>query len=75
MKNNKSVQLAKTANSNCRLAKVDCMKRQVEFQNSNQKNEALNTEIDQGWQIGRSHRSPSVTWLIAPDFALDLQDT
>jgi len=36
----------KTANSNCLLAKVDCIKLQVEFQNSNQKNVALNAEID-----------------------------
>ena len=46
MKYNKSMQLAKTANSNCLFAKVDCVKFQVEFQNSNQKNVALNAEID-----------------------------
>ena len=46
MKDNKSMQLTKTANSNCLLAKVDYIKLQVEFQNSNQKNVALNGEID-----------------------------
>ena len=46
MKYNKSMQLTKTINSDCLLAKVDCIKLQVEFQNFNQKNVALNGEID-----------------------------
>jgi len=37
MKYNESTQLTKTANSNCLLVKVDCIKLKVEFQNSNQK--------------------------------------
>ena len=46
MNYNKSMQLTETTNSNCLLAKVDCIKLQVEFQHSNQKNVALNAEID-----------------------------
>jgi len=46
MKYNTSTQLTKTANSNCLLVKVDCMKLLVEYQNSNQKCSFSNAEID-----------------------------
>ena len=46
MKYNKSMQLTKTVSSNCLLANVDCIKLQVEFQNSNQKNVGSNAEIN-----------------------------
>jgi len=41
-------------------------------QNSNQRKCNLNTEIDQGWP---TDRSPSFSWAISPDFALNWQDT